>query len=217
MANNDVLYIFESRTGEIYVVTYSGGISQIKSENLLSNHIRFSHLNKRTGLPSDIAYAILEDKNGNLWISFETCICKYNLKQNTFETYDRFTLNPHSSISEAPPVIDEEQTMYVGTSQGTLYVNLNRLRKSTFVPPIVFTKVSVRKDDSSSKKVPIIDNTLVLEKDERNATITFAALDFVNMENLQYAYRLKGVSDEWVYIDKNHSASFVNLLPAISH
>lgn len=211
LANNDVLYIFESRTGEIYVVTYSGGISQIKSDNLLSNHIRFSHLNKRTGLPSDIAYAILEDKDGNLWISFETCICKYNLKQNTFETYDRFTLNPHSSISEAPPVIDEEQTMYVGTSQGTLYVSLNRLRKSTFVPPIVFTKVSVRKDDSSSKKVPIIDNTLVLEKNERNATITFAALDFVNIENLQYAYRLKGVSDEWVYIDKNHSANFVNL------
>lgn len=38
---------------------------------------------------------------------------------------------------------------------------------------------------------PIVDQTLTLEKNERNVSITFAALDFAASGNLQYAYRLK--------------------------
>lgn len=211
LANNDVLYIFESSSGELYIVTYSGGISHVKSDHILSDSIQFSHLNKKNGLPSDIAYAILEGENEDLWISFETCICRYNPKEKSFEKFDHFNLNSHLLISEAPPIIDKKQTMYLGTNHGALCVNLRQLQKSTFIPPIVFTKVDVRKDDSSFQTVSMVDNTLFLDKNERNVTISFAAIDFTNVDNLQYAYRLKGVSNEWVYIAKNHSASFVNL------
>ncbi len=211
LANNDVLYIFESRSGALYVATYSGGISRIESGNILSDSIQFSHIHKMNGLPSDMAYAILEGENGDLWVSCETCLCRYNLKEESFETYDQFNLHAHSLISEAPPIIDKNQTMYIGTNHGALRINLNQLQRSSFVPPIVFTKVSVRKDNSLSKMVPVVGNTLVLEKDERDVTVSFAALDYTDVENLKYAYRLKETSDEWVYLDKSHSASFVNL------
>lgn len=36
-------------------------------------------------------------------------------------------------------------------------------------------------------------------------------MDFTNKEKLEYAYRLKGVSEKWTYINQNHTASFVNL------
>ncbi len=211
LANNDVLHILENGPGEIYVVTYSGGISFVKSADLLSDTISFTHFNRRNGLPSDIAYAIIKEDEDDLWINFETCICKFNAKSNTFETYDRYNLDPHLLITEVPPVISNSHLMYLGTSYGPLCINLKNLRKSTFAPTIAFTNVSVQKDGSASKSIAIANNTLELEKDERNVTISFAALDFTNIDNLQYAYRLKEVSDDWVYIGPNHSANFVNL------
>ena len=42
-------------------------------------------------------------------------------------------------------------------------------------------------------------------------TITFSALDYTNSESLQYAYRLKGINDQWGYIGENHSIGFANL------
>ena len=36
-------------------------------------------------------------------------------------------------------------------------------------------------------------------------------MDFTNKEKLEYAYRLRGVSEKWTYINQNHTASFVNL------
>lgn len=211
LANNDVLYIFENHLGKIYVITYSGGVSQLTSKELLSNHLTFEHLNKRNGLPSDIAYAIWEEDENNLWISFETCLCRYKQKEGTFETYNLFNHNLHLLIEEVPPIITMKQIMYIGTDQGLVYIDLNKLQKSDFAPPIVFTKVKIQKKDNKSKLIPVIRNSLTLAEDERNITISFSALDFTNVENLQYAYRLKGISDEWVYIDGNHSASFVNL------
>lgn len=211
LANNDVLSIFENHAGTIYVATYSGGISRITSKELLSTSITFEHLNKKNGLPSDIAYAMQEEDDTNLWISFETCLCRYNQQKGTFETYNQFNRSLHLLIGEATPVIDRQRLMYIGTNQGLVRIDLNKLKKSNFVPPIVFTKINVQKENNESKIVTAANRTLVLEKDERNVTISFAALDFTNVGNLQYAYRLKGVSDEWVYIDKNHSASFVNL------
>lgn len=44
------------------------------TDSLLSTRIHFSYLNKKNGLPSDLPQAMLEDKDGNIWICFENYI-----------------------------------------------------------------------------------------------------------------------------------------------
>lgn len=65
------MYIYRRKNGELYIVPYSGGISRIASENLISDSIEFVHFNKRNGLPSDLAYAITESNDSSLWITFQ--------------------------------------------------------------------------------------------------------------------------------------------------
>lgn len=48
-----------------------------------------------------------------------------------------------------------------------------------------------RKNYKQEKSSPVTNRELTLEKDERNVSITFAALDFTGSGHLQYAYRLK--------------------------
>ena len=211
LSNNDVFYTLETKSKEIYVITYSGGLSKMISDNLLSEQIQFFHYNKKNGLPSDMTYSITEDKKGYLWISFENSICKFDPKKHQFENYDRFNLHTYLPITEVPSVLDNDDKMYIGTYEGTLQLDLKKLQKSSFIPPIVFTKADIRKNDKLSISSSILDNTLKLKADERNVSISFAALDFTNKEKLEYAYRLRGVSEKWTYINQNHTASFVNL------
>lgn len=211
LSNNDVIYAFESHKGNIYILTHSSGLNLDTSKNLLCDNIEFIHLNKQSGLPSDIAYTMIEGEKNELWISFEDQICKYNPDKHTVETYDRFYFHSHLLVSEVPLVRDCKNGMYVALNRDVLYLDLDRLDKSRFVPPIVFTDISVGKNDKTGKSFSKVDQTLTLDKDERNVSITFAALDFTSSNNLQYAYRLKNIDKEWNYIGHAHSASLVNL------
>lgn len=211
LSNNDVVYAFESRKGDIYVVTHSTGLNLINSKDLLCDNIEFIHLNKLNGLPSDMAYTILEEKDNELWINFENHICKYNPVQNTIDTYDRFYFNSHLAVSEVPLIRDKNNGMYVALNREMLYLNLDKLKKSQFAPHIVFTDVRTRKNYKQEKSSPVTNQELTLEKDERNVSITFAALDFTGSGHLQYAYRLKNIDEEWNYIGNSHTASLVNL------
>src|SRR5699024_5872784 len=78
LSNNDVIYTFESKKGEIYIITHSSGLNLVTSKNLLCDNIEFVHLNKQNGLPSDMAYTMIEGNRNELWISFEDQICRYN-------------------------------------------------------------------------------------------------------------------------------------------
>ena len=211
LSNNDVMDVLESRDGKIYIAAYSGGICMADVDLLLNTRIRFHYLNMKNGLPSDLPQSMLEDGEGNIWICFENYISKYRADRKGFDTYDSANLHTDLQITEAHPAIDQQGAMYIGTNQGVLRLRLYDLKKSSFVPRIVYAGVDIQNSDGTVSNSVLAADSLVLGKKERNVTIAFSALDYTNSEALQYAYRLKGISDQWGYIGENHSIGFANL------
>ena len=211
LSNNDVMDVLESRDGKIYIAAYSGGICMADVDSLLNTRIRFHYLNMKNGLPSDLPQSMLEDGEGNIWICFENYISKYRADRKGFDTYDSANLHTDLQITEAHPAIDQQGAMYIGTNQGVLRLRLYDLKKSSFVPRIVYAGVDIQNSYGTVSNSVLAADSLVLGKKERNVTIAFSALDYTNSEALQYAYRLKGISDQWGYIGENHSIGFANL------
>ena len=211
LSNNDVMDVLESRDGKIYIAAYSGGICMADVDSLLNTRIRFHYLNMKNGLPSDLPQSMLEDGEGNIWICFENYISKYKADRKGFDTYDSANLHTDLQITEAHPAIDQQGAMYIGTNQGVLRLRLYDLKKSSFVPRIVYAGVDIQNSDGTVSNSVLAADSLVLGKKERNVTIAFSALDYTNSEALQYAYRLKGISDQWGYIGENHSIGFAYL------
>lgn len=211
LSDNDVMHILETSGGQVYITTFSGGISQVELGGLLSSKIDFFHYNKKNGLPSDIAFALVEDNKRRLWITFENFVCKFSPEKSEFEVYDHFNVNSNLILSEVPPVIDRSGNMYVGCNEGALRIDLEQLKKTVFAPNIAFTSLSIQQKGGVSARNSLVNDTLTLEPDERNITVSFAALDFTKPAYLEYAYRIKKLSDEWIYIGKNRSVSLVNL------
>ncbi|KAA4683483.1 response regulator, partial [Bacteroides ovatus] len=91
------------------------------------------------------------------------------------------------------------------------------IRKSSYIPPIVFSKLMVTNEDitpgdNSLLKVDIDDtDPLVLSHKENIFSVHFAALDYTNPQNIQYAYILDGFEKQWTFADKQRSVTYTNL------
>ena len=206
---NDIMHIYTDKNKTTYVISFTGGVNKVISPNLLSENIQFKNYDKNDGLASDLALSMIEDAQNQLWVVSEIALSKFNPVKETFENYELSSIYQEFNFSEALPIINARNQIVLGTDKGFLEVSPEKMRKSGYVPPIVFTGLKIQGHSTAHS----IDNLkeLELEPSQRNVTFQFAALDYVNPKGILYAYRLQGLEDEWNEADNNRSASYINL------
>jgi len=205
-----VTYVYTDSRNTTYILTFTGGINKVLSENLLSEHIEFKPYTTKDGLPSDLVQSMIEDKEGSLWVISENALTRFNPEKETFEYYDKKYMQQELYFTEAAPVLENNQLL-LGTDIGILKISPEHLQKSNYAPPIVFTGFKIQ---GTSQDLDINDlEELRLKPSERNVTFQFAALDYVAPESISYAYRLKGLEEKWNEVDNSRSASYINLPP----
>ncbi|MDE6162340.1 MAG: response regulator, partial [Bacteroides sp.] len=180
-------------------------------------HGEFKSYSVLDGLPSDVLLSIREDSKQNLWISTENGICKFIPSEERFESYDERSITFPVRFSEAASALTAKGSMLFGASGGVFIFNPDSIRKSSYIPSIVFSKLTVTNEDivpgsNSLLKVDIDDvDKLVLSHKENIFSIHFAALDYTNPQNIQYAYILDGFEKQWTFADKQRSVTYTNL------
>ena len=90
------------------------------------------------GLSSDVLLSIREDHKQNLWISTENGICKFVPSGERFENYDERSISFRVRFSEAASTLTSGGDMLFGTSNGLFMFTPDSIRKSSYVPPVVF-------------------------------------------------------------------------------
>lgn len=210
LCSNDVMYIYTDHRKHTYVLTFTGGINQIMSDSLLSDHIRFKSHTKQNGLYSDLLLGMIEDRQHNLWVVSENTLSRFDPEHGTFDYYDEKYLQKEIYFSEAAPIAWHNQ-LIIGTESGIARVFPDLFKKSSYVPPIVFTGLRIQ---GVPQKLPINElKELELKPTERNVTFQYAALDYADTRSIKYAYRLKGLEEAWNEVDNNRTASYINLPP----
>lgn len=210
LSSNDVIYIYTDSHKNSYVLTFTGGINQIISDNLLTDHIQFKTYTKRNGLVSDLVLSMIEDQQRNLWVISENTLAKFDPENGTFEHYNEKHLQKEIYFSEASPAILQNQ-LILGTDAGILKINPTAFSKSSYTPPIVFTSLKIQ---GVQQQLDLDDlEELKLKPDERNVSFLFAALDYINPTSISYAYRLKGLEEKWNEVGNSRTASYINLPP----
>ena len=193
ISDNDVMSVLMTRDSSLYISTQSGGVCQMVAGNLLSSDIQFKCISKDDGLASDVAYGIVEDLQGFLWVSSERALSRINPDDGAITIYDDSSFPTEVVFSEGVP-LRNGSTLFFGTMQGIVSVNPSELRTDVYVPPLV------------------VDSRPASSRDNRSATIHFAALDFRSKKHLMYAYRLDDVDADWTTTADN-TVTYVNLPP----
>lgn len=206
LSNNNVLSIFDfpaDRGRALWVGTFGGGLNRIDVE---TGHV--TRFTTREGLPNNVIYGILGDRDGRVWVSTNrgvACLNPATSEVRVFEVSDglqgnEFTTGAHHA--------GRSGLMYFGGVEGFSMFNPDSITVSTFVPPTVIT--SIRKfDQLISPDIPVVR----LNPGDKFLTLEFAALDYTNPAKNQYAYRLLGYDERWTMAGTKRSASFTNLDP----
>ncbi len=210
-----ILSIYEDSKSRIWIGTNGGGLNLWnESEN------KFECYNINDGLPGNVINGILEDPSGNLWLSTNNGLSKFNydsLDVTNFNVLDglqgnRFSINAVH--------MDKEGKMYFGGTRGFSYFNPSDILDNSFVPPIVFTGFAIfnKEADIHDPMSPIKENINELKEIHLNHkhqvfTIYFAALNFTQPGENKYKYILENFEESWNDVGNQNNATYTNLMP----
>lgn len=216
LSNNDVHWIISTRKKELYLATFGGGLNKLLSLDE-EGHAQFKSYTMENGLPSDILLSLREDSKGNLWMSTENGVSKFLPDEEKFENYVDKRISFQVRFSEAASTYTSRGYMLFGASDGIFAFKPDSIRKSSYAPPIVLSKLLVANEDVVPGEGSVLkqglDDThdLKLSHKENIFTIQYAALDYTSPFEIQYAYILDGFEKAWNYVGKQRSATYTNL------
>ena len=203
LSDDRVMAICESRDGALWIGTFGGGLNKLDRVTG-----KFSRFGKRHGLSSEVIYGILEDARGNLWLSSNHGLSRFNPGTLTCKNYDERDGLQSKEFSGGAFAQSPGGEMFFGGINGFNSFFPDSIKDNPFVPPIMIT--SFKKFNAvAGREMEAID----LAHTDNFFSFEFAALDFSDPAKNQYAYYLEGFDQSWIFAGARHAASYTNVDP----
>ena len=234
LSSNATMDIVQDRQGHYFVSTESGGVNRIEGNDLLAPTLTFHHLRRQFHVPpNDIVQSLTATADGGLIAVGSHLITLTDsttqgriLDTRYFNASDKGTDSKGDNyrFSEAHPLLLPQGQWLFGLMDGAFTTTMKQMERQALSPRVVLTCLEVRGEmatahaDQESEKQEVTNwgieacDTVVLQPQERNLTIHFAALDYGEPDDISYAFRL-GKDEEWNYIGHNRSATLLDLKP----
>lgn len=216
---NDVHCIFEDTESNLWFGTFGGGLNRLKSVNLEANKYEFDLFDRAKGMPNNVIYTILDDRQGNLWLTTENAIVKFNKKSSKIEVFGKGNELENVEFSEASARLLHSGEICVGSKSGFYTFHPNAVKRRVINAPLVFTGLqlfnkAVEIGGEEGLLTKQIDETKQIEFNHKQNvfTIEFATLDMRAPEKIQYAYKLEGFDQDWNFVH-THFATYTALSP----
>jgi ligand-binding sensor domain-containing protein len=218
LSNNRVYCIYEDSKKRLWIGTAGGGLNLFQRDKGT-----FIHYMEKDGLPNDVVNAILEDSKGNLWLSTNKGLSKFNPEASTFENYDVSDGLQSNEFNHGARFKSKSGELFFGGIAGFTCFYPDSIRKNPYIPPVIITDLKI-----FNLSVPIgkkVKNREILNKGisftdeihlshvEKFFTLEFSALNYLQPFKNQYAYKMEGFEDNWNFVGNNRFATYTNLAP----
>lgn len=216
--NNDIVDVCITRSGEVFLATGTGGLCKVLTYDKDGLPAQFKTYSLVDGLPSDNLISLIEDADGKLWIGTENVLSRFDPGNEFFEVFPEIKwLLGNRSFSEATCCRAVSGQILFGYSEGFLHFFPDQVKMNMFAPYLALTNLqlfnkNIPAGNGNPLKVSVEDSRqLDLSHKQNFFTIEFAALDFKNPDNIQYAYMLEGFDEDWNFVQNKREAVFTNV------
>ena len=167
------------------------------------------------GLADVFVRAINVDKAGNAWVSTNRGISRLNRAAQRFENYDYHDGTPLGNFVEGSSCRASDGTLYFGSLRGVCYFQPERLSEKRKVAPVQI--VGCRPLDNRAERTEALlamkKEEVCVSYDNNSFSISFSVPDYAQNGQVEYAYRVDGLTKEWVNTQGERQVSFRNLAP----
>ncbi len=193
--------ICKTTDGIIWIATYNEGIIGFKNDKF------FKKIDKNNGLLSHVVLKLQSDEK-NLWILTDLGVQVYNTKSNSLLAKLN---NKNTNIGSVKNIIIKDHSLLFATQDAFFEMSKKSERKQYFPKEIYIKSVTINERDT------IVSDNYNLPYYKNRIKFNFHVNGYFPDEELQFQYRLDGLSDKWISIEKN--TRFVNFssLPSGSY
>jgi signal transduction histidine kinase/ligand-binding sensor domain-containing protein len=204
--------IYEDGQRVLWIGTQSGGLNRWDPEHRDAGRGVFRRYTQNEGLASMTVYGILGDEQGNLWLSSNHGLSRFDPRADEFRHFDTTHGLQSHEFNFGAYLRGRDGQLYFGGVNGFNAFDPGRVVDNPHVPPVVLT--DFRRADLEAEAIRISQvEAIELTHKDYFVAFEFAALDYTAPERNRYMYRLEGFDDDWIDIGKSRRATYTNLSP----
>lgn len=204
LSDNRVMAIHEDGSKNLWIGTYGGGLNLFDKKKET-----FQRFNDKTRLKSSVVYGILEDNFKQLWMSTDNGLFKLDIPTKQFTQYDQNDGLQNLEFSGGAYCKSEKGEMFFGGIAGFNYFFPDSVIDNAYVPPVAISSIRIFDEPMREDR-----DTITLSYEQNFFSFEFAALDYTNSSDNQYAFMLEGFDKQWRFVDsRRRIANYTNLSP----
>ncbi|MBL0305640.1 MAG: hypothetical protein IPQ25_06280 [Chitinophagaceae bacterium] len=201
LSEPSLYHIAMDENKDLWLGTKGGGLNHYdRKQN------RFYHYTVNEGLPDNVIYIILPDKKGNLWLTTNKGISRFNLQTKTFTNFSKRDGLLNAEFNRQGAVLMNNGTIYLSGTSGVDYFNPDDLPATLTQPAVNFSELKINNSEES------FDENRSLRFSENNLSFSYTANDYIRPDLVYYRYRLKE-KEPWTRVQGVNTVLY-NALPA---
>lgn len=217
LGNNDIIHMLRDSKGRTWLATFGGGLNLIEGFNDQGAPL-FRSYDMTCGLASNICMALTEDHRGELWISTQNGVTRFDPERDIFSNYTLYDNNMRNAVfSEATALTTPAGDVLFGSGRHIYRFNPEKMRATKTDYNLRFTGLDVRnKPVVAGRRSPLSEamseaREIRLPHDFSNLRIEFASLNFALQHAVGYMYKLEGYDRDWSIAGQTNRAAYSNL------
>ena len=208
---NNVLWLASNVNGLIKATEKDGGMEFVKYD-------------KSRGAPDNSVYSIAGDREDNIWISTNHGLGKLKTKTEHFNNYYESDGILSNAFVWDAGCQSADGEIFFGGINGLIRFYPEKILNDTTTYPVFISKLIVQNtevkpgDEINGRKILTKNiqytGNITLTSRERAFSLDFVALNNLNPEETEYAYKLEGFDQDWIYTTYNRRyVTYTNLSP----
>jgi ligand-binding sensor domain-containing protein/serine phosphatase RsbU (regulator of sigma subunit) len=202
-----VTYIYIDEDGFFWMVTTDGLLKFNPDTYQAENYSE-----KNPALKKSIS-GMTEDDLGNLWITCENELLRYNKKTENVTAFYPEDGTQGKEFYRGSELKLKDGRLFLGGTNGFNFFDPETIKEDKTPPVIALTDFQVLNKPCNLPQDISFTKNIVLSYLDYFFSVDFAAMDFSNPSQNRFKYKLVGFNDEWVDIGSQHSITFTNLDP----
>jgi diguanylate cyclase (GGDEF)-like protein len=212
-AKANLMSVSEDADGTLWFGTWSQGLHRLRDGHL-------ARYTTASGLYDDVAWSVLDDGRGYLWMGSNRGIYRVAKKDlddyaarriatiacKVYGTADGMRRRETNWGSPAA-IRARDGRLWFGTTGGVVIVDPAAVGVNRNPPPVVLERFVADDAEVSMEKRP------ALAPGTRNLEIHYAGLSLVAPDKIRYRYRLDGYDERWIDAGSRRTAFYTNVAP----
>jgi two-component system, sensor histidine kinase ChiS len=217
--SGDYVYsLHDDGRGQFWLGTFAAGLNRFDRATGT-----FTSYTVSDGLPSNTVYGILEDRHGDLWLSTNLGLCRFDPRDGQCRNYDAHDGLQCNEFNGGAYLRTRGGELFFGGLKGYNAFDPQQIVGDKLAPAVVLT------DFQLFNQTVVVGRTyagqilldraifatdgLTLSYRQDFISFAFAALHYAAPSRNQYAYKLDGLDKDWIDAGNRHFATYTSLPP----